>query len=75
MLQARDYVNVLLRRWWVIALIGLAAAAAAYGVSKLQTPLFRASTSYNVKTSNTKPGTASGPPLDPQRQERILPHV
>ena len=51
MLQARDYINVLLRRWWVIALIGFAAAAAAYGVSKLQTPLFRASTSYNVITS------------------------
>lgn len=51
MLQVRDYINVLLRRWWVIALIGCAAAAAAYGVSKLQTPLFRARTSYTVITS------------------------
>ncbi len=38
MLQARDYINVLLRRWWVIALIGFAAAAAAYGVCSLLTP-------------------------------------
>lgn len=56
MIQFRDYVNVLLRRWWVIALIGFAAAAAAYGVSKLQTPLFRASATYNVITSRYDQG-------------------
>lgn len=56
MIQFRDYVNVLLRRWWVIALIGFAAAAAAYGVSKLQTPLFRARATYDVITSRYDQG-------------------
>lgn len=56
MLRARDYINVLFRRWWVIALIGFAAAAAAYGVSKLQTPLFRARATYDVITSRYDQG-------------------
>ncbi len=56
MLQARDYFNVLLRRWWLIVLIALVAAAAAYGVSKLQTPLFRAQATYDVITSRWDQG-------------------
>jgi capsular polysaccharide biosynthesis protein len=56
MIHFRDYANVLLRRWWVIALIGLTAAAAAYGVSKLQTPMFRAVATYNVITSRYDQG-------------------
>lgn len=45
-MQLRDYVNVLLKRWWVIALTALAAAVAAYGVSKLLPQTFRAQAVY-----------------------------
>lgn len=42
----QDYVAVLLKRWWVVALTCLAAAAAAYGVSKLQPQTFRSQAVY-----------------------------
>lgn len=56
MLRPQDYLAMLLRRWWVIVLIGFASAAAAYGFSKLQTPLYRAQTTYNVITSRYDQG-------------------
>lgn len=34
-MQLRDYIDVLIKRWWVIALTLVAATVAAYGVSKL----------------------------------------
>lgn len=45
-MQLRDYLNVLLKRWWVIALTAFAAVAAAYGVSKLIPQTFRAQAVY-----------------------------
>jgi capsular polysaccharide biosynthesis protein len=47
-MQLRDYVFVLIKRWWVVALTLLAAAVAAYGVSKLMPSTFRAQTEYAV---------------------------
>jgi capsular polysaccharide biosynthesis protein len=45
-MQLRDYVTVLLKRWWVIALTILAAAVAAYGVSKLIRDTYRSQAVY-----------------------------
>lgn len=45
-MQIKDYVNVLFKRWWVIALAIFAAAAAAYAVSKLQAQEFRVQAVY-----------------------------
>jgi capsular polysaccharide biosynthesis protein len=45
-MQLIDYVNVLIKRWWVVALTLLAAAVAAYGVSKLLPQTFRAQAVY-----------------------------
>jgi capsular polysaccharide biosynthesis protein len=45
-MQLTDYVNVLLKRWWVIALSVVAAAAAAYGVSKLLPDTYRSQAVY-----------------------------
>jgi capsular polysaccharide biosynthesis protein len=45
-MQLTDYVNVLIKRWWVVALTLLAAAVAAYGVSKLLPLTFRAQAVY-----------------------------
>lgn len=45
-MQLRDYINVLLKRWWVIGLTALAAAVAAYGVSKSLPQTFRVQAVY-----------------------------
>jgi capsular polysaccharide biosynthesis protein len=47
-MQLTDYVNVLLKRWWVIALSLLGAAVAAYGVSKLLPNTYRSQAVYLV---------------------------
>lgn len=45
-MQLGDYVNVLIKRWWVILLTLLAAAVAAYGVSKLIRDTYRSQAVY-----------------------------
>ena len=40
-MQLQDYINVLVKRWWVVLLVAASAAVAAYGFSKAQTPMFR----------------------------------
>lgn len=45
-MQLQDYIAVLTKRWWVILLTLVAAAIAAYGVSKLQPRVYRAQTVY-----------------------------
>lgn len=47
-MQIREYWAVLIKRWWVIALTVVAAAASAYVVSKLIPPTYRAQTVYLV---------------------------
>ncbi len=47
-MQIREYWAVLVKRWWVIALTVIAAAASAYVVSKLIPPTYRAQTVYLV---------------------------
>src|SRR6476620_7029393 len=42
-LELRDYFNVLRKRWWLILLVALGAAAAGCGYSKLQTPIYESS--------------------------------
>ncbi|GIW10482.1 MAG: polysaccharide biosynthesis tyrosine autokinase [Chloroflexi bacterium] len=42
-MQLRDYGRVIARRWWVILLFALVGAATAYGLSKLETPMYRSS--------------------------------
>ncbi len=45
-MELKDYINVLVKRWWVIGLTLMAAAVAAYGVSKLIPQTFRAQAAY-----------------------------
>jgi capsular polysaccharide biosynthesis protein len=45
-MDLRDYVNVLIKRWWVIALTTLAAVVAAYGVSRMLPREYRAQAVY-----------------------------
>ncbi|MGB9738055.1 MAG: lipopolysaccharide biosynthesis protein [Chloroflexus aggregans] len=45
-MEIRDYVNVLRKRWWVIALTAIAAIAGAYMISKLLPQTFRTQAVY-----------------------------
>jgi capsular polysaccharide biosynthesis protein len=45
-MQLSDYITVLVKRWWVIALTAMAAAVVAYGVSKLIDQTFRSQAVY-----------------------------
>jgi capsular polysaccharide biosynthesis protein len=45
-MQLSDYISVLTKRWWVIALTVLAAAVGAYGVSKLMAETYRSQAVY-----------------------------
>jgi capsular polysaccharide biosynthesis protein len=45
-MQLRDYISVLVKRWWVIALTALAAALVAFGVSKALPHTFRTQAVY-----------------------------
>lgn len=45
-MQLSDYITVLVKRWWVIALTILAAAVGAYGVSKLIRDTYRSQAVY-----------------------------
>jgi capsular polysaccharide biosynthesis protein len=47
-MRIQDYLVVLFKRWWIIALTAIAATVAAYGVSKLQTTEFRVQSVYLV---------------------------
>jgi capsular polysaccharide biosynthesis protein len=47
-MQVEDYVRVVWKRWWIIGLIALTAAVAAYVFSKLQQPEYRSQARYSV---------------------------
>jgi capsular polysaccharide biosynthesis protein len=57
-MRLEDYLGVLRKRWWVIGLIALSAAIAAYGFSWLQTPLFKVRTEYSVRSNRIDSGVA-----------------
>lgn len=59
-MQLQDYVHVLWKRWWVIALVALTAAIAAYAISWLQTPLFRVRSEWSVGINRIDSGAAIG---------------
>ncbi len=52
----RDYLMVLVKRWWVIALAVIAAATAAFAVSRLMPQTFRAQTVYLVVANRADNG-------------------
>lgn len=58
-MRIEDYIRVLRKRWWTVALVTLAAAAAAAIISLLQTPLYRARTEYSAGSNRLDSGTLS----------------
>jgi capsular polysaccharide biosynthesis protein len=55
-MQLSDYITVLVKRWWVIALSVMAAAVAAYSVSKLIDQTFRSQAVYLVLANQADNG-------------------
>ena len=47
-MELNDYIRIFYRRGWIVILVAFIAAAAAYGVSKLQTPVYSASVRLSV---------------------------
>jgi capsular polysaccharide biosynthesis protein len=47
-MQLIDYVNIIRRRWWVILLAGLIAAASSYAFTRFQERVYRSEASYQV---------------------------
>jgi capsular polysaccharide biosynthesis protein len=55
-MQIKDYVNLLLKRGWIIILVAVATTLGAYGVSKLQTPIFRSTIRISVTPARSDYG-------------------
>lgn len=55
-MEIRDYVNVLIKRWWVIILTVIAAVASAYAISKLLPQTFRSQAVYLVLANQADNG-------------------
>ena len=48
-MELRDYLKILRKRGWIIIVVAVIAAAAAVGVSKLQTPVYKATIQISVE--------------------------
>ena len=47
-MRIQDYAQVIMKRWWLVLLVTLSAAVAAYGFSKVRTPIYRSQAIYGV---------------------------
>jgi protein tyrosine kinase modulator len=50
-MDLRDYLILLRKRWWIIALVAVIAAGSAYAFSKVQTPIYSSSIKLNNESS------------------------
>ncbi len=55
-LEIRDYLNVLLKRWWLILLVAVVAGGVGGAISKLQPQMYQASTRILVNPSRADNG-------------------
>lgn len=52
-MELRDYVRILRQRGWIIILLALLTAAAAFGFSRMQTPTYKSTLNLLVRPSRT----------------------
>jgi capsular polysaccharide biosynthesis protein len=57
-MELSDYVRIIRNRWWVIPLLMVLTAAAAFGLSRVQTPVYESSLRLLVNPSRTDFGQA-----------------
>ena len=50
-MDLRDYLKLLRKRWWIIALVAVIAAGSAYAFSKVQTPIYRSAIKLSIEPS------------------------
>lgn len=55
-MELRQYILIVWKRWWLIALTTLLAAGVAYGLASRATPLYRSSTTLEVERGVAEPG-------------------
>ncbi len=58
-MELTDYVRLFIRRGWIAILVAIIAAGVAFGVSKLQTPVYSASTRLSVQPARADWGLSN----------------
>jgi capsular polysaccharide biosynthesis protein len=58
-MELTDYIRILRQRGWIVVLVAAIAAASAFGFSKLQTPIYSASTRLSVQPARADWGLSS----------------
>ncbi len=52
-MELQDYVRIAQRRWWIVVLVALIAAASAFVFSRLQTPVYKSSMKLTIQPART----------------------
>lgn len=52
-MNLQDFFDIARRRWWIVVLVALIAAASAFGFSRLQTPVYKSSMSLTIQPART----------------------
>ncbi|MEM7032912.1 MAG: Wzz/FepE/Etk N-terminal domain-containing protein [Chloroflexota bacterium] len=58
-MELTDYIRIFRQRGWIVILVGIIAAASAYGFSKMQTPVYSASTRVIVQPARADWGLSN----------------
>ncbi|MFQ5577460.1 MAG: YveK family protein, partial [Anaerolineae bacterium] len=58
-MELTDFIKLFRRRGWIVILVACIAAASAFGVSKLQTPVYSASTRLSVQPARADWGLSN----------------
>lgn len=52
-MELQDYIQIVKRRWWIVVLTALIAAASAFAFSRLQTPIYKSSMKLTIQPART----------------------
>lgn len=52
-MELQDYLQIAKRRWWIVVLVALIAAAGAFVFSRLQTPIYKSSMKLTIQPART----------------------
>ena len=55
-MELQDLLQIVKRRWWIVVLVALVAALSAFGVSKLQTPVYKSSMRVTIQPARSDNG-------------------
>lgn len=70
--EIKDYLNALIKRWWIIAIVVIGAAAAGFIYSKAQTPVYEVSSSLEAIPGITDNGLIIAIKADLPRHASLL---